>query len=75
MSQPDPVALVIRTLVNQPLCASCIAERTRLSMDDVIEALERMARVRATTEMNERCPVCERPGPVYRIPDATGGPG
>ena len=69
MSRPDPVAIIIRTLMTQPLCASCISARTPLSLEDVTAALERMERIRATTQAEERCPACGNVGPVYRIAD------
>ena len=69
MAQNDPVATIIRLLMNQALCASCIAAGTRLPLDTVVEALERMGRVRAITQTDERCPICQNPGPVYRVPD------
>ena len=69
MSRNDPVTIIIRALMSEDLCASCIVARTSLSLDEVTAALGRMARIRATTQTDERCPSCGNAGPVYRIAD------
>ena len=71
MSQNDPVAIIIRTLMSQALCASCITAVTGLSDDVALDALARMTRVRAIIELDERCPACHNPGPVYRIAEGS----
>jgi hypothetical protein len=65
---PEAIALIARLIVQRPLCADCIAERTGLSSLDLEPYF---ARIRAAITMfredSDRCRACGSVGKVYSL--------
>lgn len=70
MSDNEALGAIIRTLMGQSLCVACIASRTALSINRVLETLEHAASVLATEKDIGSCPGCHALRPIHRISDS-----
>ena len=64
---PAQAALIAALILDRPLCLSCIADTSGVSVERVSEALHTIGSALALTSRTDRCAACGTTTTVYAV--------